>query len=311
MTILLYDNIFLEHNTGSDHPENSQRLSVTIEYLKTTEVWNKIRVVKPRKATFDEISAVHDPEYIDCVKELSEKGGGYLDPDTAVSPLSYDAALYAAGAAITAADMVMQENSENAFCLIRPPGHHALHSYGMGFCLFNNVAIAARHLQSRYNIERILIIDWDVHHGNGTQEIFYNDPSLLYFSMHRFPFYPGTGRKEERGSGRGEGFSINIPLDYNTRSEEYIRLFNQVIKGKAKEFSPQFILISAGFDAYKMDPIGGLGLCTSDFKELTASVVQLARECCNGRIVSCLEGGYSLKYLPRCIEAHLIQLSSN
>lgn len=311
MTILLYGDIFLEHYTGSGHPENSHRLSVTIEYLKTTEVWNKIRVVNPRKATFDEISAVHDPEYIGRVKELSEKGGGYLDPDTVVSPPSYDAALYAAGAAITAADMVMLEDSENAFCLIRPPGHHALHARGMGFCLFNNVAIAARHLQSRYNIERILIVDWDVHHGNGTQEIFYDEPSVLYFSMHRFPFYPGTGRKEERGRGRGEGFSINIPLDYNTKPEEYIRLFNQVIKGKAKEFGPQFILISAGFDAYKMDPIGGLGLCISDFKELTDSVVQLAKECCNGRIVSCLEGGYSLKDLPRCIEAHLIQLACN
>lgn len=310
MTILLYDESFLKHDTGAGHPENPQRISNTTEYLKTSGLWDKIGVERPSKASFGEINSVHDLEYIEHVMALSKMGGGMLDPDTVVSEASSDAALYAAGAAISAIDKIMQGGDETAFCLIRPPGHHALPYRGMGFCLFNNVAVAARYLQSRHNIERVAIIDWDVHHGNGTQDIFYDDPSVLYFSIHRFPFYPGTGTAEEKGCGKGYGFTINLPLAYGTKAKEYIRLFEQTIKGEVKGYAPEFVLVSCGFDAYKGDPIGGLGLDVSDFKELTGIVVQLAKDCCRGRIVSCLEGGYNVRDLPRCIEAHLKALSS-
>jgi len=175
----------------------------------------------------------------------------------------------------------------------------------MGFCLFNNVAIAAKYIQSEYNLDRIAIIDWDVHHGNGTQDAFYDDPSVLYFSMHKYPFYPGTGAKEETGEGSGSGFTINIPLSYNIEPMEYLEIFDEILKKRIKSFNPQFVLISSGFDAYRLDPISGLSLEASDFNALTKLTRNIADDCCEGRIVSCLEGGYHLLDLPKCIEAHL------
>ena len=305
MAIILYDDIFLEHNTGFGHPENHHRLSNTLDYLKSTGLWNKIHVKKPLKCSDKEISLVHDQGYILQVQQMAEKGGGMVDADTVISERSFEAALFASGATITAADRIMEKCCKSAFCLIRPPGHHAIPSRGMGFCLFNNAAVSARYLQSKHKIKRVLIIDWDVHHGNGTQDTFYDDPSVLYFSIHRFPFYPGTGSENETGSGNGNGYTVNVPLSYNTKPDEYFSKFKEVIEGKAKEFTPQFIIISAGFDAYIDDPIGGLGLEISDFTKLTDIVVKLAEECCNGRIISCLEGGYSLSDLPKCITAHL------
>ncbi|MGR3178668.1 MAG: histone deacetylase family protein [Candidatus Anammoxibacter sp.] len=305
MAIILYDDVFLEHNTGSGHPENAQRLLNTTKYLKSTGLWSKTRLVKPAKSTIENINVVHDKKYIDQVELLSEKGGGMVDPDTVVSSNSFKAALFAAGAGITAIDNVMDGSCKSAFCLVRPPGHHAIPLRGMGFCLFNNVAVSVKYLQSKYKIERILIVDWDVHHGNGTQDVFYDDPSVLFFSIHRYPFYPGSGSEMEKGNGSGYGYTINVPLSYGIESAEYISKFKEVIDGKAKEFSPQFIIISAGFDAYIDDPVGGLGLEIADFADLTKIVVQLAQECCENRIVSCLEGGYNLTDLPKCIEAHL------
>ncbi len=305
MTVVIYDDIYLEHDTGGGHPENATRVINTIEYLRSSSIWQKLDVEKPRAATKEEVSAVHSASQIDQVAEIAGAGGGYLDPDTHVSSDSYDAALFAAGALLTAIDLVMDKKADNAFCLVRPPGHHSTPTRAMGFCLFNNVAIAAKYIQSIYNLDRIVIIDWDVHHGNGTQDAFYDDPSVMYFSMHKYPFYPGTGAKEEVGKGSGAGFTINVPLPYDTGQEEYLEIFDDIMKKRVKPFNPQFILISAGFDAYRLDPISGLCLETSDFNTLTRLTRNIANDCCEGRIVSSLEGGYNLSDLPKCIEEHL------
>lgn len=305
MTVIIYDDIYLKHDTGSNHPENATRIINTIEHLRSTNFWQKLDIKKPRAATEEEVSAVHSTSQIEQVAEIARSGGGYLDPDTYVSPDSYEAALKAAGAPLTAIDLIMDKKADNAFCLIRPPGHHATPEKGMGFCLFNNVAIAAKYIQSRYSLDRIVIIDWDVHHGNGTQDAFYDDPSVMYFSMHRYPFYPGTGAEEETGKDSGSGFTINIPLSYNTEPQEYLKLFKDILEKRIKPFEPQFILISSGFDAYRLDPISGLSLETSDYNKLTKLTQNIAKDCCDGRIVSCLEGGYHLLDLPKCIEEHL------
>lgn len=305
MTILMYDDIFLKHDTGHGHPENAKRLENTVKHLKTIKLWDQLRVEKPRAASFEEIGLIHPENYIQSIKQIANTGGGWLDSDTVISLTSYEAAVHAAGAALTAIDFIMKGEEKNAFCLMRPPGHHATPAKGMGFCLFNNVAIAAKYIQSKHELERIFIIDWDVHHGNGTQDAFFDDPTVLYFSMHRYPFYPGSGRKEESGWGKGKGFTINIPIPANVTSQKYIELFTNIIDQSADQFVPEFIIISAGFDTYKKDPIGGLNLDREDFKILTEIVIRTAQRCCNGRIISCLEGGYNLSDLPLCIEVHL------
>ena len=305
MTVVIYDDIYLKHDTGPNHPENSARIINTIEHLRSANCWQKLDIKKPRAATEAEVSAIHSTSQIEQIAEIARSGGGYLDPDTYVSSDSYEAALNAAGAPLTAIDLIMDKKVDNAFCLVRPPGHHATPEKGMGFCLFNNVAIAAKYIQSRYSLDRIVIIDWDVHHGNGTQDAFYDDPSVMYFSMHRYPFYPGTGAEEETGKDSGSGFTINIPLSYNTEPQEYLKFFEDILEKRIKPFNPQFILISSGFDAYRLDPISGLSLEASDYNKLTKLTQNIAKDCCDGRIVSCLEGGYHLLDLPKCIEEHL------
>ncbi|MCR4321433.1 MAG: histone deacetylase [Candidatus Brocadiaceae bacterium] len=305
MTLLIYDNIFLQHDTGYGHPENAKRLENTVKYLRSSGCWDELRVERPRAASVKEIGLVHPQTYIETIKQTANTCGGWLDGDTIVSGASYDAAVHAAGAPLTAIDLIMKGEDKNGFCLVRPPGHHATPARGMGFCLFNNVAIAAKYLQLKYHLEKILIVDWDVHHGNGTQDAFYNDPTVLYFSMHRYPFYPGSGRKEEDGQGKGKGFNINMPLSLDTMPDRYIEIFTDVIEQRVNQFVPEFIIISAGFDIYKKDPIGGLNMEIKDFGTLTEIVMKSAERHCNGRIVSCLEGGYHLSDLPLCIEAHL------
>lgn len=305
MTCLIYDDIYLKHDTGS-HPETADRLKSITAYLKKTKFWSACRHCSPRTATPQEIARVHRPEYIEIVKKVAAQGGGYLDGDTIVSPDSFEAAGAAAGGVLTAVDAVMQgDPGTNALCLVRPPGHHALAGRGMGFCLFNNVAIGTRYVQKKYQCSKVLIIDWDMHHGNGTQAIFEDDPTVFYFSMHRFPYYPGTGSAEETGVGRGKGFTFNIPVAGNIDHQVFVAQFGQALARIKETFTPDFIFISAGFDGYKNDPLGGLGLEVADFQTLTAAVKKLAAECCGGRIVSVLEGGYSLDGLPLCIEAHL------
>ncbi len=308
MTVVIYDDIYLKHDTGPNHPENSARIINTIKHLRSANCWQKLDTKKPRAATVTEVSAIHSTSQIEQVAEIARSGGEYLDPDTYVSSDSYEAALNAAGAPLTAIDLIMDKKADNAFCLVRPPGHHATPEKGMGFCLFNNVAIAAKYIQSKYSLDRIVIIDWDVHHGNGTQDAFYDDPSVMYFSMHRYPFYPGTGAEEETGKDSGSGFTINIPLSYNTEPQEYLKFFEEILEKRIKPFKPQFILISSGFDAYRLDPISGLSLEASDYNKLTKLTQNVAKYCCDGRIVSCLEGGYHLLDLPKCIEEHLNSL---
>lgn len=305
MTLLIYDDIFLHHDTGFGHPENARRLENTVKYFKECGLWEQVRVERPRAASLEEIGLVHPQTYIKAIKQIADSGGGWLDADTVISSASYNAAVHAAGAPLTAIDLIMKGEVKNAFCLVRPPGHHATPARGMGFCLFNNVAIAARYIQSRYQLKKILIIDWDVHHGNGTQDAFYHDPLVLYFSMHRYPFYPGSGRKEEDGQGEGKGFNINIPLSADTVRETYIKLFRGIMEHRVNQFAPEFIIISAGFDTYKKDTIGGLNLDREDFGVLTEIVMKCAGRYCNGKIVSCLEGGYNLTDLPLCIETHI------
>lgn len=307
-THLVYSDIYLAHDTGQ-HPENAQRLSRTIAYLKATPLWDKVKHLAPRPATVDEIAYVHNPNYIKNIKDFCASGREYLDADTAVSASSYEAALNAAGGVLNAVDAVMAKAHSNALCLVRPPGHHAMPNHAMGFCLFNNVAIGARYAQKKHNLKKVAIIDWDLHHGNGTQDAFYNDDSVLFFSIHRFPYYPGTGAAEDVGSGKGVGYTINVPLSFETSPAEYLREFEDVLDIQIKPYKPELIFISAGFDSYINDPLGGLGLEVPHYHELTLMVKKLANQVCQGRIVSTLEGGYNLKDLPICIAAHLAALT--
>lgn len=305
MTILIYDDIFLHHDTGYGHPENAKRLENTVKHLKTISLWEQLRVERPRTASLEEIGLIHSHTYIQYIKQIADTGGNWLDSDTVVSTKSYHAAIHAVGAALTATDLIMSGENTNAFCLVRPPGHHATPTRAMGFCLFNTVAIAAKYIRFKHHMEKVLIVDWDVHHGNGTQEAFYDDPTVMYLSMHRYPFYPGSGRKEENGRGKGRGCNINVPLSATVTAKEYIKLFTHAVEQNIHKFIPEFIIISAGFDTYKKDPIGGLNLDREDFGVLTDIVMKFAKIYCKGRILSCLEGGYHLSDLPLCIEAHL------
>ncbi|MFH0889129.1 MAG: histone deacetylase [Planctomycetota bacterium] len=308
-TYLVYSDIYLEHDTGT-HPENAERLRRTIQHLKKSNLWNKLTCLIPRAATNEEIAYIHSPSYIKSVESVAKQGGGYLDGDTPVSEKSYQSALYATGGVLTAVDKVINTSAgrSNALCLVRPPGHHSLPNQGMGFCLFNNVAIAARYAQKKHHLKKIAIIDWDLHHGNGTQDAFYDDDSVLFCSLHRYPYYPGSGSEIENGSGKGKGFTVNIPLPSNISNKEYLDKFSKLLDKIVKPFKPDFIFISAGFDTYKNDPLGGLELEIEDYASLTRIVTAVADECCLGRVVSTLEGGYDLQGLPLCIESHLSAL---
>ena len=307
---IFYDKIFLEHDTGS-HPENPTRLTNTIDYFKKKNKWDNFQKFQPRECTVQEIALNHKIEYIKYVENLCTQGGGFLDGDTIASSNSYKAALKAAGAVVESVDKIMNNEIKRAFCIVRPPGHHALYSNAMGFCLFNNVAIGAKYLLKNCNeIKRILIVDFDVHHGNGTQDSFYNSNEVMYFSMHRSPFYPGTGQEKETGNDKGKGFTINKPLSMTTTKETYISIFQDVFDTQIKDFKPQFIFISAGFDAYTNDPIGSFCLEPEDYYTITDIIVKSANKYCDAKIISTLEGGYNLHYLPVLIEQHLNALKS-
>lgn len=306
MTAFVYHEDYLKHKTGFMHPEHEGRLIAIVEHLKKTDLWNALLHLTPTPAGTEWILKVHTPEHVGFVKEMCEKGTAVLDQgDTHVCEDSYRVALLAADGILAGVDAVMSGKSTNAFCAVRPPGHHAESSRPMGFCLFNNVAIGARYVQEKHDVRRVAIVDWDVHHGNGTQEIFYRDPTVLYISTHQYPYYPGTGSAKERGEGEGEGFTLNIPLKAGTGEEEYMRLFQEKIVPALEHFRPEFILISAGFDAHRGDPLAGILLTEETYAEITRKVKEIAEKYCNGRIVSVLEGGYDLKALPRCVEAHL------
>ena len=299
---LVYDPIYLEHDTG-DHVENSQRLVAAMSYLKETGIKEKLTCLPPRPALLEELEMIHTPEYISYVKSKAEKGGGWLDPDTVMSPRSYEAALYAAGGLLVAVEEVMKGEVDNAFALVRPPGHHAIHDRAMGFCIFNNVAVAAKFALSKFSLNRVLIADFDVHHGNGTQDAFYADPKVLYFSTHQYPFYPGTGWMDETGTGEGEGTTVNFPMAAGWSDEEYLRAFNEVLVPVARRFQPQLILVSAGFDAHWADQLAMMRVTITGFAQMVMILKNLAAELCQGRLVFTLEGGYNLRVVSSSIKA--------
>ena len=299
---LVYDPIYLEHDTGS-HPENSRRLVAVMSHLEETGAKEKVVLLTPRPATIEELEMVHAPEYISRVKSEAERGGGYLDPDTVMCPRSYEAALYAAGGVLTAAEEVMKGEVDNAFALVRPPGHHAVRDRAMGFCIFNNVAIAAKFAISNFGLNRVLIVDFDVHHGNGTQETFYADPEVLYFSTHQYPYYPGTGRAEEIGVADGTGTTVNFPMTAGWGDEEYLRAFSEVLVPMARRFQTELILVSAGFDPHWADSLAMMQVSVTGFAQMVTMLKDLASELCSGRLIFTLEGGYNLEVAALSVAA--------
>ncbi len=307
---IVYDPLYLEHDTGS-HVENTKRLTAIISLLEESQLKDKLMPLSPRAATIDELSKVHAKEYIAQVQLKCESGGGWFDADTVVSRGSYQAAIYAAGGVLTAIDAVMNRTVDNAFALVRPPGHHATCWHAMGFCLFNNIAVAAKYALANYNIERVIIIDFDVHHGNGTQDTFYTDSSVLYFSTHQYPLYPGTGSIDETGAREGDGFTVNVPLIAGWGDKEYETVFEDILAPVAMRFKPQLILVSAGYDAHWADNIALMKLSVSGFSRLVEIIKVLADTLCQGNLVFALEGGYHLQALSSSVATSLNTLLEN
>ncbi|MDB3871880.1 histone deacetylase family protein [Candidatus Pelagibacter sp.] len=300
-TGLITSDTYQNHNTGDGHPEKIDRVTVIIDNFKKLDnkdlIWKK-----PSKFDRSLLEITHNSDYINFVeKSFPEKGLSFLDGDTIVSPGSKDATSDAVGSIITAVDGVQNKNFNNAFCAVRPPGHHAEKNKAMGFCIYNNVAVGANYLINKYKLKKVAIIDFDVHHGNGTQDIFYDNEKVLYISTHQYPYYPGSGTNDEKGKHNN---ILNIPLPAGTTSEEYLNAYEFVLK-KIKEFKPEFILLSAGFDAHKDDPLAQLQLESKDFYNITKRTLELSKQYCDGKVVSILEGGYDLLALQESTEMHV------
>jgi acetoin utilization deacetylase AcuC-like enzyme len=305
---LIYDSVYLKHDTGV-HPENAKRLEAILRAIdKDESLSNRLVRIAPKPAHNEDIARCHREELVYHLESLCVRGERNVDVDTRISPESFEVAKLAAGAATTAVDAVMNQDGGRAFCVIRPPGHHATITNAMGFCLFNNAAIGARYAQEKYGVERVLIVDWDVHHGNGTQDIFWTDPSVFYFSTHQYPHYPGTGAADERGGGRGEGTTLNIPLPGGTAAREHRRAFIDALHQIERTFPPDLIIISAGFDSRRGDPLGGLMLEDTDFSEMTKEVLRIAEKHASGRVLGLLEGGYNLELLGGSVRSHISAL---
>lgn len=308
MTLLFTDDLFLEHRTHPGHPERPARLEAIRKRLERDGLFERCERGKATPLDREALTRVHSEEQIRRIEELCERGGGRLDPDTPVSPRSLDAARLAAGCGVAAVDAVLAGRAPNALCLVRPPGHHATPTRSMGFCLVNHLALAAHHALTQHQLSRVLVVDWDVHHGNGTQDIFYEDPRVLFFSAHRYPFYPGTGAANDTGAGRGLGYTLNMPVAYGTRPTEYRKRFESHLASALAKIEPELVLVSAGFDAHRLDPIGSLDLEIEDFHELGRMVLDAARSSAKGKLVSFLEGGYDVDVLAECVAQLLEQL---
>ncbi len=304
MTLLYTDSRFLDHQTGQ-HPECGARLRAIVGDLTEHHLLERCEQPTWDMARVESLFRVHRPDYVASIEKYASRGGGRIEADTVVSASSYDVARLAAGAVCDAVDRVVAGPDVRAMCLVRPPGHHALEAGPMGFCLFNNVAVAARHALAEHALDRVLIVDWDVHHGNGTQDAFYDDPRVGFLSIHRWPFYPGSGSAEETGRGDGLGTTCNVPIAFGTPVAAFHDAFRLHLERLAAHLRPQLILVSAGYDAHREDPIGSLGLDAVDFGQLTQTVLSVAAESAAGRVVSVLEGGYNPGRLAECVRTHL------
>ncbi len=310
-TALLIDPIYREHLAGREHPERPERFDAVVEGLQQAGLLDKLGRVDRRAATEEELLLCHTREYLRTARHDVEAGQRYLSTgDTDITPNSWEIAAMAAGGALNAVDAVLTGKVRNVFCAVRPPGHHATPSRGMGFCMFNTVAIAARHAQRRHGVERVLIVDWDVHHGNGTQDIFYSDPTVFYFSTHQWPLYPGTGRADETGAGTGVGATMNFPFPAGSGRKEVLGAVESTLMPAMDRFRPGLVLISAGFDSRIGEILGRFTLTDRDFTDLTRAVMEVADRYAGGRVVSVLEGGYNLGGLASASAAHVAALST-
>jgi acetoin utilization deacetylase AcuC-like enzyme len=310
-TALLLDSRFKQHDTGPGHPESAARYDAVTDAFRKEKLVEKMRRLKTRAATDDEVALCHTRPYITTAKRDIRAGLRALSTgDTAVCEESLDVALHAVGGVCNAVDAVMAGEVKNAFCAVRPPGHHATPNRGMGFCVFNNVAIGARYAQKKHGVDRVLIADWDVHHGNGTQDVFYEDGSVLFFSTHQHPWYPGTGMPEERGEGKGKGKIMNRPFPAGSGRSQIVESFRRDLLTAATDFKPDLVMVSAGFDSRKGDPLGRFQLTDEDFRDLTLVMMEIANKHAGDRVVSLLEGGYSLTGLASGVTTHLKALAS-
>jgi acetoin utilization deacetylase AcuC-like enzyme len=307
MTLLFSDPIFLKHDPGRHHPERIDRLRSINARLEKLGL-----IAQCQRGAFSplpeaDLANVHEPEVLGHIREAIAAGGGHVDSDTVAMPDSLAVALAAAGAACAAVDAVVGGTDRNALCLVRPPGHHATPTRSMGFCLFNTIALAARRAIDGQQLSRVLIVDWDVHHGNGTQDVFYREPRVMFLSIHRYGwgFYPGTGAADETGTGPGLGFTRNVPLPFGIPRPDFLAAFTAALEECADRIRPELVLVSAGFDAHRLDPIGSLGLESEDYQTLTERVLDVAKVHAGGRVVSCLEGGYNLNALAESVAIHL------
>jgi acetoin utilization deacetylase AcuC-like enzyme len=308
-TTMIWSERFRDHETAG-HPESPQRLVAIREGLTRTGLWEDRTILDPASASIDDVLLVHDNRYVERVRRIAEGGGGYLDADTIVSPNTFDVALLAVGAAIQAVDLVIDGASPRVFAFPRPPGHHAERARGMGFCIFNNLAAGAAHAIDRRDLDRVAIIDWDVHHGNGTQDIFYESDQVLVVSVHQWPLYPGTGRSGEQGAGQGFGYTLNLPLPPNSGDEVYLRVFDEIIGPRIAQFLPDLLMISAGYDARRGDPLAMMNVTDDGFAAMTSRCRSWAERFCDGRMVLMLEGGYNLDGLASGVEATLRALDA-
>ena len=291
---IVLDKLFVDHDNGFGHPESQERLLAIIDMLEYTKLLDEVSRIEPRDASKEEITLVHTPEYYDKIAWTKGKPRVFLDADTSTSPVSFDAAVRASGGMLSSIDSVLDGEVERAFPLVRPPGHHAEADRAMGFCLFNNVAVGGAYLTDIKGFNRVLIVDWDLHHGNGTQHMFYENPKVLYFSTHQYPYYPGTGATSESGHGDGEGYTVNVPLPPGMGDNEYIKIFNDILGPVTEQYKPEFILVSAGFDTFYDDPLGGMKVTPEGFAKMTRFLTDAAGKHCGGKIVFILEGGYNL-----------------
>ncbi len=295
-TALVIDRHYLDHFAGRGHPERPERVKVLLDMADGLHR-ERLERIAPREATIAEIELCHDPRYVALVRQTAARDSYDFDPDTHASPATYHTSLLAAGGILTAVEAVLEGETDNGFAIVRPPGHHALPDHAMGFCIFNNVAIAASYLTQVKGLRRVMILDWDVHHGNGTQDIFYNSPRVLYCSLHQFPHYPGTGSVREIGADEGRGYTVNLPLPATFSDPEYLSAFDRVILPIGRQFQPDFILVSAGFDCHFRDPLADMRVTEQGFAAMARRLKRLAAECCQGRMALALEGGYDLQAL--------------